>query len=36
MLDLFISYNFNLDNFLILLIIGTSIFDLWKSKFFFF
>ena len=35
-LILFISYNFNLDNFLILLIIGTSIFDLWKSKFLFF
>ena len=32
---LLISYYFNLDNFLILLIIGASIFDLWKSKFLF-
>ncbi len=34
-LILFVSYYFNLDNFLILLIIGASIFDLWKSKFLF-
>ena len=30
---LFISFYFRLDNFLILFIIGASIFDLWKSKF---
>ena len=34
-LILFLAYYFNLDNFLIFLIIGTSIFDLWKSKFLF-
>ena len=34
-LILFVFYYFNLDNFLILLIIGASIFDLWKSKFLF-
>ena len=32
-LILFVSYYFNLDDFLFLLIIGASIFDLWKSKF---